>query len=209
MDYRDYQKARDATWKILIDLQVCALPIQITEVCEKLNIYVQSYQKIRYNLQALGLDELASRTDGFTLYVKGRPVIFYDDSKPKARCRFTVAHELGHIMLGHIKPGMVTTVNQEPNKTDQPAEQAANVFAARLLAPACILWGLNIHAPDEIAQLAQISQQAATFRAERMDVLYRREQQFLHERGYSCFLLSHLERQVYQQFQPFIKSYNS
>lgn len=68
------------------------------------------------------------------------------------------------------------------------------MFASRLLAPACVLWALDARTPEEIASLCKISHQAAAFRAERMELLYRRGK----------FLASPLERKVYEQFSKFI-----
>ena len=78
-------------------------------------------------------------------------------------------------------------------------EQAANVFASRLLAPACVLWGCGVRTPEEIAALCRISYQAARFRAERMELLYRRGR----------FLTSPMERELYERFLPFILEYRS
>lgn len=205
MNYKDYQNARDAAWKILIDLHICKLPVQIKSVCNQLGIRVKSFRSSASAIQQIGREELLQSTDGFTTYIAGSPVIFYNDALPVERCRFTVAHELGHIILSHVRPGNVTAINREPSPSDSTHEQEANVFASRLLAPACVLWALDVHTPEEIAHLAEISHQAAAFRAQRMSILYQRERMFLRERGRSCFLMSPLERQVYQQFQQYIK----
>lgn len=69
------------------------------------------------------------------------------------------------------------------------------MFAIRLLSPACVLWGLNLHTAEEIAEYCDISLQAASYRAERMAELYRRNR----------FLRSPVERTLYKQFEPFIK----
>ena len=74
-------------------------------------------------------------------------------------------------------------------------EREANVFASRLLAPACVLWALDVKTPEQIAALCRISHQSASFRAERMQILYQRNR----------FLSSPLERKVYEQFTEFIR----
>ena len=76
-------------------------------------------------------------------------------------------------------------------------EREANVFASRLLAPACVLWGCNVQSPEEIMQLCDISHQAAQFRYNRMKVLYERQK----------FLTSPLEKKVYKQFKSFMLRY--
>lgn len=197
LNYRDYQNARDAAWRILLDCGVECLPVRLNPVCRRLKIRVLSYGKNTEMIERANLSQAVRRTDGMTFYAGETPIVLFDEKVLPARVKFTVAHELGHIILGHVKPGSITTVNREPHPGDAPEEQAANQFAARLLAPACVLWGLDIHTPEEIMALCHISRQAAQFRANRMEELYRRNK----------FLVSPLEWEVYQRFQPFIQEY--
>lgn len=195
MNGRKYQTVRDAAWNTLTYCGVDRLPVDLNLVCKRLGIRVLSYQKGADIIQQFKLEEIISRTDGLSLYVGTQPLILFDDGLPPTRIRFTVAHEIGHIVLKHIVPGNARKLLREPQTTAAPEEIDANRFAARLLAPACVLWGLDIHTPEKIAQLCHISSQAAQFRAARMDELYHRNK----------FLLSPLEQAVYRQFLPFIK----
>ena len=179
MDYKEYQNARDAAWRILLDLNIRELPVSTTHVCRQLGIPVKLYDPQDEN-------------DGCSLWVDGHPVILVRREMLPQRQRFTTAHELGHILLGHV--GTYELVNREPSSADNPIEQAANVFAARLLAPACVLWGCGVRTAEEIQRLCDISQQAATYRMERMQVLYERNR----------FLTSPLEREVYRRFADYI-----
>ena len=179
MNYRKYQNARDLAWRVLIDEKVTALPINIAALCRKMGIKVQYYKPKDDN-------------DGYCTIFLGRPRIFVSSECSPERQRFTIAHELGHILLGHV--GRAELVNREPSGTDNPLEHDANVFASRLLAPACVLWALDIRTPEQIAQLCRISYQAASFRAKRMALLYERNK----------FLTSPMERKVYAQFGEFI-----
>ena len=86
---------------------------------------------------------------------------------------------------------------REPEPGDNPIEQAANVFASRLLAPACVLWGCGVQSAEDIERLCDISRAAADFRWSRMQELYRRQR----------FLSSPLERLVYDQFADYIKGH--
>lgn len=179
MNYRKYQNARDLAWRVLLQEKVTALPVDIVALCRKMGIRVQYYKPTDGN-------------DGYCTIFLGRPRIFVSGECSPERQRFTIAHELGHILLGHV--GRAELVNREPSGTDNPIEHDANVFASRLLAPACVLWALDARTPEQIAALCRISLQAATFRAERMELLYARNK----------FLISSLERQVYEQFGAFI-----
>lgn len=181
MDYRKYQKSRDLAWQILMQENVTELPVNIVQLCKQMGIRVQQYTPIDDN-------------DGYCVLFLGRPRIFVSKLCSPERQRFTIAHELGHILLEHV--GQYQLINREPSSTDNPIESEANVFASRLLAPACVLWALDARTAEEIAALCRISYQAASFRAERMKLLYQR----------NMFLSSPMERKVYEQFGDFIRS---
>lgn len=194
MNYKDYQQARDAAWRILIDCGVRELPVNLNVICAHLGIRVFSYSAGKSVINRHRLGSLTMKTDGFLLYLYEKPIVFFDEHCSPQRIRFTIAHEIGHLILDHIRAGQVTTINREPAPGDSPQETAANQFAARLLAPACVLWGMDVHTTDDIAQLCNISHVAAAFRAERMRILYARQK----------FLTSPLERKVYDQFKGFM-----
>ena len=177
MDYRDYQNARYAAWRILLDCNVDQLPVRTSAICRQLGI-----RMVEGNIAQ----------DGYSFITKGVPCIVVNRNIHPARKRFTAAHEIGHIILGHV--GRYQLVNREPSEEDNPIEHSANVFASRLLAPACVLWGVNAHTPEQIMELCHISKQSAEFRANRMVLLYMRDK----------FLSSPLERELYQRFAPFI-----
>ena len=179
MNYKDYKNSRDLAWRVLINENIRELPVMVGRLCKQMGVRVVYFTP-------------ETDSDGFSTIVDGQATIFVSDRCNRERQRFTVAHELGHILLGHV--GEYELVNREPSRGDNPIEQAANVFASRLLAPACVLWALDARTPEQIAGLCQISRQSAAFRAERMEVLYQRNK----------FLSSPLERQVYQQFRDFI-----
>ncbi|MDE5753275.1 MAG: ImmA/IrrE family metallo-endopeptidase, partial [Oscillospiraceae bacterium] len=109
--------------------------------------------------------------------------------------RYTVMHELGHFLLGHLGE---TPLSRSEYDCRPSEEQAADKFAIDMLAPACVLWGLHLHRPEEIAKVCNISMQAAGYRAERMKLLYQRNK----------FLSHPLERRVYAQFSEFIRQYH-
>lgn len=181
MDYKDYQQARNMSWEILIQENIRELPINIVELCHSLGI------EMKYD------NELVE--DGHCTIHNGVPYIVINPDSTRQRKRFTIAHELGHLLLGHV--GKYELVNRDPSPNDNPIERAANVFAGRLLAPACVLWGCNARTAEDIMELCDISAAAADIRAQRLAVLY--------ERG--KFLTSPLERQVYEQFRVFITNH--
>ena len=180
MDYKKYQVSRNLAWEILLREGITELPVKVGALCRSLGIGLKYYAPVDDN-------------DGYSTIIGGRGMIFVSDRCIQTRQRFTAAHELGHILLGHV--GKYQLVNREPSSKDNPIEQEANVFASRLLAPACVLWALNARTPEEIAALCQISYQAASYRADRLELLYKR----------NMFLSSPMEQEVFRQFLPFIR----
>lgn len=184
MNYQDYKDARDASWRILIDCEVTELPVRISGVCRALGVSVRRYTPAERD-----------SNDGMSTVIGGAPTIMVSSLATPARQRFTCAHELGHIILGHV--GRYDLVCREPDPGDNPIEQTANVFASRLLAPACVLWGCGVQSDEDIERLCDISRAAAEFRWTRMQELYRRQR----------FLTSPLERLVYDQFADYIRGH--
>lgn len=180
MNYGKYKQARNASWQCLIDYKINSLPVKVSQIAKQADITL---------LKNSAVNLLHQNESGTTLMQNDKLYIVYADEQSPQRCRFTIAHELGHIFLGHL-------FKADGNgflKTDE-AEHSANVFARDLLAPACVLHELQALTAAAISDLCDISLEAATYRAERMAELERR----------NAFNLHPLERQVKEQFANFI-----
>lgn len=188
----NYKKSRDLAWKVLYRCKAERLPISVSDLCKCERIRLFSYTSGADLIYRLGLEEHMRGNDAFSL----RRIIFYDERMPIGRQRFSIAHELGHILL-HSPEG-VTVYNREPSPNDDPIEHEANVFASRLLAPLCVLHYMNVQSAEEIAETCNISITAARIRYERLQLIRERN------RRTSCFLLSPHERRVYRRFRRFI-----
>lgn len=185
MDYGKYKNARNASWQCILDYNVRELPVRLTKIIEK-----SDNIKLIKNSQ---VDFLHHGVSGMTILNSDTFNIIYNDTEPSTRCRFTIAHELGHIFLGHLM------INKTAYRTFQPSnenESSANVFARDLLAPACVLHELSILKAHDIAKLCNISIEAAMYREARMKELEQRNAWYRHP----------LERKVYKQFEEFIKN---
>lgn len=180
--YGIYQTSRNASWQFLIDNNIDKLPVSLGVVCKNLHYKILEDSKVHY---------LQISQRGISFFRNGIWYIVLQDKLNVQAQRYTIAHELGHIFLGH------SLVDGKYGRTfaTSPEEYQAERFAIDILAPACVLWGLNLHTPAEIARVCNISMTSATKRARRMEELYRR----------NMFLSHPLERQVYQQFQKFIE----
>lgn len=177
-NYKIYKDARNASWQFLIDHQIGKLPIDLNTITRNMGIevLVDKNQKI-----------VSGRDYGVTISRNGTATIILRPNLLRQVARYTTAHEIGHIVLGH-------TLSDMPTLTPAEQEYQAERFAIGILAPACVLWGLGLHTPEEIASFCDISLASAKIRAERMKTLYAR----------NAFLLSPLERRVFNQFRPYI-----
>ena len=187
MEYGKYKNIRNAAWQCLIDYHIIELPVKISEVAKKAGVSILKNSKAH---------ELKENESGKAILQNGRFYIVYNDFEIPARCRFTIAHELAHIFLGHV---LVDEVRYRTFEKRDEDEEAAEIFAIRLLAPACVLHELQTFSPEQIQQLCNISYSAASNRAERMKILEARNKYYLHP----------LERQVKQQFEQFIEENRS
>ncbi|MDE6427172.1 MAG: ImmA/IrrE family metallo-endopeptidase [Ruminococcus sp.] len=157
MAYDIYEQARDTAWKFLIDNHVTSLPLKLSAICQQKGIsllYAHDRKCLSENEKGCTFTDCEKR---FSIVLKS------DDSTQVKR--YTIAHELGHIFLNHF-------VNQTMSISDM--EYQAERFAIDILAPACVLWGLNLHTAKDISEVCNISISAAQRRAERMKILYNR-----------------------------------
>ncbi len=206
--YSDYKKARDTAWKVLFKYQIGAIPVDVTKLCDDMDIVLHSYKTGAAYIKACRLEQLAEENDGFVTVIKNNYVVFINEKAlPPGRLRFTVAHEIYHVLNGDLNTNnaacrsgvsLWNRAGEEPN----PIEAAVNVFASRLLTPACVL-----HALDVYASLCGLSNTAAEIRAKRMAELYAREREWLRTKGRSCFGVSPQERRALAQFGKFIAEY--
>lgn len=120
--YPDYPHAEKAAYELLLSAHT-PLPIRPMALLEA-RARVVSYEEAA---ELLGLtsddfERAMARVDAFTVSEGGVHMVCYRADGNPARRNFTLAHELGHIVLGHGEPG--------------PAEEReADHFASCLLMP--------------------------------------------------------------------------
>ena len=93
--------------------------------------------------------------DGFTQLKSGKHIIWLNDSVWEERKRYTLAHEIGHIVLGHL---------YKPELLDEIKEAEANFFANRLLVPMWAIHGLAEIEPWHISSCFGVSMECAYYR---------------------------------------------
>jgi hypothetical protein len=162
---------------------------------ESLPVPIESIAENHYGMlveDRHSLDEYATEGDahvsGVLLRARGRIIVdALEAARAPGRKRFTIAHELGHLVLddedvgprvGRLEstdspiPRRVVVGHRYPAALAYPpGELEANQFAAALLMPARHLRAIGIDRPNELAELCGVSVAAAEKRLEYLSCL--------------------------------------
>ena len=111
--------ARKKARLLLEEIEIKQPPVILNTIIQ----YLKKTQSLLVQKWALG-----DHTDGIQVTVGEEAVIGYNDDRHLNRKRFTVAHEIGHLILGHTQQNY-----DSDNKNIDHIE--ANQFAAELLMP--------------------------------------------------------------------------
>lgn len=199
-NYFDYAKARDATWRVIADYGISSLPVDVFDLAQRMGIKVIPYSKCGALMRLMGILSFQDENDGIYIRFLGKKYIFYDDTvTSEGRMRFTIAHEIGHHVLRHVKSINPLRINFAERRRDgrpTAAEREANIFASRLLAPSIVLHELNATSPEDISRICGMSAEAAGYRAQRLASLDERDK----------FNTSKLEQRAAKNFEEFIKN---
>lgn len=193
----------------LLEAGICTLPVDLSCIAEYFNIKTVDYEAYArcYELEAEQMYNEIS-TGGFSFFEDGRFVcVINGKACGKMRRRWTFAHELGHILLGHI--------SEDGDKLSAECEREAEIFASELLAPLDILHFCGVSSPEEIARLCGLSKQAADFRYEELSKLRRQHSAIRRSamqsgdvpKSSSAFMSDEQRKQLFEQFLPFIADY--
>lgn len=180
----NYFNIRDAAWLFLIKNKINSLPLDLSKIALNNNWHILSYEQNENIINALDKIDRKLTCDGWTTIFNKQIFICLNKLKNQSRLRFTIAHEFGHIVLLHLT-----------NLKNKEYEKEANMFAARILMPLCVLKEIGAFTPEVIADVCKTSLTAASYRAKRLN----------EKIGLNLFYTSKLELIVKKQFENFIK----
>ena len=181
-----YYSLSKAVRQFIIQNKIKSLPVDLIKIIHKNGWKSAKYSK---SMEIITLIDPNLCVDnwGFTIEVQGKFIIFYDDLINKGSQNFTLAHEIGHIVLKHYLQEMPATMEKE-----------ANMFAARLLMPMCVLHECKVETPEDIQNMCSVSNTAARYRFARLQIVKQRNK----------FYMDSTELKVKEQFDKFIKKNN-
>lgn len=133
-----YQYAR----ALMVRCHINSLPVDPYKIATILKIPVVSYSQAYQAGFKSSIETLRITAKADAMCYKGsgnQYIIFYDETQtPKERINFSLAHELGHIVLGHLTNEEFLP-RYEVNRKNDPKEKEADSFAGELLRPPILL----------------------------------------------------------------------
>ncbi len=200
-----YELARDVAWRVLINNKVSSLPVDLFEICKAEGIRILTYSQANPLIKEMGLDAYSLDNDAFSY----GNFIFYNETKPHHRMRFSIAHEIGHVLL-HINSSRYLDEQTKRSRDEileniSETEAEANAFATRLLCPLCVLQYLNVDSISDIMKFCDVSFSVAKLRFSRLCAIRKRDKERRLKKGHGTFLLVGYEHLVIDNFKDFIE----
>lgn len=154
---------------------------------------LSQYEVINFLGSEDGCSILEESTGKYLVFVNDIDYIIFNPLRRK----WTLAHELGHIVLAHHIITNKTKLNRDglSKKEYKLLEKEADFFASILLAPPIILYHVGIKSADDIKKLCKISTQASKNRYKS----YKRWLKFNSIDYYDHLLLEHFSNFIYQK----------
>ncbi len=188
--------------QFILHSELVQLPVDPCSLYETYGWHLHSWDEAR---DIMGVADpfyiKASRAEARTVTTPCNDFFTIYDSTvvPHARIRWTIAHEIGHIVLGHFHDFAISDLNKcAAANGGSPAlvlELEADIFAAELLQPMPILKAIGDLSVERIQELCNVSRKAATNR--KTDLAWWGNTSMSH----------HLEEKLIPQFGLFLNSF--
>jgi hypothetical protein len=130
------------------DCEIQSFPIDCYSILRHYGYRIFTYQNMRDINERL-YEYCRNYSEDAFRYGANR-IIAYDETKSPFRIRFSIMHELGHIMLGH-------------SKECSQNEHQANFFASNILAPRMAIHFAQCRDENDVSSCFQISREAGSY----------------------------------------------
>lgn len=190
---------QEAAWRFLLAERIEELPVRPSKIIARHGWLLYTYREF-CDITGYTMAELIQRHDreGFVFWSNRREtyVVCYNQAFTPSTIRWTLMHEIAHVVLGHVAPGLPAPSRIRSDQRNL-FELEAQGFARRVLCPSIVLHDCNAFEPRQIMALCGVSYEAARYRSDYIKKLERRGK----------FLAHHLEQEVERQFRQFVMKY--
>lgn len=143
-----YEEIKRIVVDLFVQYDVMSVPVNGFELATKMGIRIIAYSAFSEAKRKL---LLLKSEDGFCVEKEaGEWYIFYNDDRSYGRINNTMLHEIGHIVLDHTEDSEL-------------ADKEVKFFAKYALVPPVLVHKLNIDTPEKIADIFNVSYQAAQY----------------------------------------------
>ncbi|MGN0687204.1 MAG: ImmA/IrrE family metallo-endopeptidase [Oscillospiraceae bacterium] len=193
----------------LLNAGCCSLPTDLGKVAAAHGIKIISYESYMKAYET-DIDEVYRSIShlGFSFCEGGHYICAINEKAcGRMRRRWTTAHELAHILLGHIR--------ESGDTPPRGCEYDADKFAAQLIAPMCVIHMCGISTAQELARATGLSRQASEIRMNELSALRARQCEELRSAARSgaelyqsdVFFPDEASQRLLRQYLPFISQY--
>ncbi len=146
--------AKALAQKLIKSAGITAAPVSLQKIIEHLQkTYTLDVRRIEAGEKVSGLLVVCKEVDG------EYATIGFNGAHPWCRRRFTIAHEIGHLIFGH-------GCNKSNSGDDVHNEKEADAFAGELLVPSAFIKKDFAKTPNlqELSKLYRVSDQTLTIK---------------------------------------------
>ena len=156
-----YIQAFDFAVEILRKGRIKFFPVNPIILANNLHIPVITYKEFAKKNETSVSEYLKVSTDGFCIYLGDQPAVLYNSEvESKGRRRWTLIHEISHIMLHHIDEKHPTLKKHRADKR-RWLESEADELTLCLIAPLPIAHMCGVESRQEIRRLFGLSKEAS------------------------------------------------
>jgi hypothetical protein len=158
--YRDFLKNLTPLYPLNPKIVFCMLVPDSCRVVSYQSLAITQHRNVLDIMEAFGSEDGCTHYDPKT----GRCLVTYNNNGYRPRIRWTLAHELGHILCGHFHELYDSGRRELSDELWQSMEEEADYFAASLLAPFPAIRKMNVQSAEDISRLFGLSAAAANRR---------------------------------------------
>ena len=164
-----YDRATRIAQEFLLRDNIISFPINPFIIIEKHKWGLITYAELAQKncIHITRIVKAFQSEDGFTMYDGVNYTIAYNDTvRSKGRIKFTLMHEIGHIMLNHLVDYKETILmrNSLSDEKYNILEKETNAFARNILSPVILVDELRLKSKEDIVYYFNVSETAASTR---------------------------------------------